>query len=769
MNVQPEFRFRDEISIRVGICNEPMFHYLGICVSTDIGSGDHLAFCLVGLTSCLGFGRSWVRVPLPTTSVITSNNNRVVVLSSNGTQLHSFTDGFIYVGGVAVDGAGNIYVTDVNNNRVVVLSSSGTQLHSFTDGFKSPTGVAVDGSGNIYVVDSNNNRVVVLSSSGTQLHSFTDGFSDPLGVAVDISGNIYVGDVNNNRIVVLSSNGTQLHSFADYYNQPTGVALDGFGNIYVADYGVFANRILVLAGIGTCAPSTSSSSASATSSPAKSASSSLTVLLSSSSLSSSSFVVNASTSVSTLNPAPFGGRRSARYTQQSLLSNAYQSSLYLAGGTTTLTDAIWQSSDGGVSWSPLGSSLTLAAIPTFMGADLALLANGVLAIYSGVLANGTATSTVATTSTLFATAPFVYTAPFTPRSNSAYTTIPQSNITMFCGGLNPSSLPTSDCWLSNRPELGVSSWIQQTSTGPFPSQLSNAALITLYDTNSTLLLCGGAVVSGTISTAINTCWVSLTLGVTWSVGITATWGARSGLVATSDLNGWAYVYGGQAAATSNYYYDLWLTTDRASTWTLVTFPTGQSVTIQDGCLSLYYTQQYYNGVFTTLPQFVFFAGYSPITNSSVLGSYFVPESVTSSNGSALTVIPPLPTFSISLDIVKSKCQFTFTAAGTLTGFGVSSTNPNSALNAGFIASLVGSILGIPASAVQVCVNIDYAYLSTERGEMYLYSPSTVNLTNIVHNITFSDEHDATVHPKRPRSAQCNRQWHPMRHVLFSTR
>ena len=74
MNVQPEFRFRDEISIRVGICNEPMFHYLGICVSTDIGSGDHLAFCLVGLTSCLGFGRSWVRVPLPATSVITVCN-----------------------------------------------------------------------------------------------------------------------------------------------------------------------------------------------------------------------------------------------------------------------------------------------------------------------------------------------------------------------------------------------------------------------------------------------------------------------------------------------------------------------------------------------------------------------------------------------------------------------------------------------------------------------------------------------------------------------
>ena len=56
---------------RIVVCNEPMFHYLGICVSTDIGSGDHLAFCLVGLTSCLGFGRSWVRVPLPATSVIT--------------------------------------------------------------------------------------------------------------------------------------------------------------------------------------------------------------------------------------------------------------------------------------------------------------------------------------------------------------------------------------------------------------------------------------------------------------------------------------------------------------------------------------------------------------------------------------------------------------------------------------------------------------------------------------------------------------------------
>ena len=151
--------------------------------------------------------------------------------------------------------------------------------------------------------------------------------------------------------------------------------------------------------------------------------------------------LTANSSVSSFNPASFFGRWMARGIQQSLYSNPYLPAIYLIGGqgTAALTGAVWESLDGGVTWSALGSNLTLSAIPTFMGAAVALLVNGVLVIYGGQLSNGSATSYVATTSTLFSTVPLVYTAPFTPRYDHAYTTILGSNMTLFCGGLTSSN------------------------------------------------------------------------------------------------------------------------------------------------------------------------------------------------------------------------------------------------------------------------------------------------------------------------------------------
>ena len=123
---------------------------------------------------------------------------------------------------VAVDSAGNVYVADNLNDEireispsgvVTTLAGSGGQPGS-SDGsgsaarFDWPVGVAVDGAGNVYVADEFGQEirkvtpagvVSTLAGSAGQTGS-SDGtgsaarFDYPTGVAVDGAGNVYVAD-----------------------------------------------------------------------------------------------------------------------------------------------------------------------------------------------------------------------------------------------------------------------------------------------------------------------------------------------------------------------------------------------------------------------------------------------------------------------------------------------------------------------------------------------------------------------------------------------
>jgi len=82
--------------------------------------------------------------------------------------------------GVAVDGTGNVFVSDTNSNTIrkitpmgVVTTLAGTAgSDGSADGtgaaarFNSPSGVAVDGAGNVFVADSNNNAIRKITPTG---------------------------------------------------------------------------------------------------------------------------------------------------------------------------------------------------------------------------------------------------------------------------------------------------------------------------------------------------------------------------------------------------------------------------------------------------------------------------------------------------------------------------------------------------------------------------------------------------------------------------
>ena len=183
---------------------------------------------------------------------------------------------------VAVDSVSNVYVSDYFNETIRKVTPEGevTTLagrpgrKGADDGtgsaarFHSPTGLAVDGAGNLYVADSNNNTIrkvtpagVVTTLAGSPGHEGSaDGtgsgarFYGPSGVAIDGEGNLYVVDTGNNTIRKVTSTGLvttlaglpgEVHDLKDgradgvgsnaRFFHPAGVALDKQGNIYVAD------------------------------------------------------------------------------------------------------------------------------------------------------------------------------------------------------------------------------------------------------------------------------------------------------------------------------------------------------------------------------------------------------------------------------------------------------------------------------------------------------------------------------------------------------
>ena len=149
--------------------------------------------------------------------------------------------------GVAVDGAGNLYVADFYNNQVLKLAAGTTAptVLPFT-GLSNPAGVAVDGVGNLYVTDYGNNRVLKLAAgTTTQVVLPFTGLRDPELVAVDGAGDLYVTDYLNNRVLKMAAGATtQTVLPFTGLNRPFGVAVDGAGNLYVTDWG--NNQVLKL-------------------------------------------------------------------------------------------------------------------------------------------------------------------------------------------------------------------------------------------------------------------------------------------------------------------------------------------------------------------------------------------------------------------------------------------------------------------------------------------------------------------------------------------
>ena len=146
-----------------------------------------------------------------------------------------FGSGLEAPNGIAVDGAGNVYIADTYNNAIKeIMPNTAGAITLVGSGLSSPSGVAVDGAGNVYFADTGNNAVKVWeAASNTVVTLVNSGLSSPGGVAVDRAGNVYIGDHDNQVIkkwTAASNTVTTLFTSGLSYDAP--LAVDDIGNVY---------------------------------------------------------------------------------------------------------------------------------------------------------------------------------------------------------------------------------------------------------------------------------------------------------------------------------------------------------------------------------------------------------------------------------------------------------------------------------------------------------------------------------------------------------
>jgi uncharacterized protein (TIGR03437 family) len=251
-------------------------------------------------TGDANYARSWASV---TVTVTPQSGYIINTVAGNGNS--GFTgDGqtatqaeLNWPSGVAVDGSGNLFIADFLNNRVRKVTAAGTistVAGNGSNGFSgdggpaasaelaAPCGVALDGAGNLFIADYGNSRIrkvtpagiiSTVAGNGTAAYRGDGGpatsaeLGRPQGVVVDGAGNLYIADTANSRIRKVTAGGTISTVAGDgdgsfggnsgdggpatsaQLNTPSGIALDSSGNLFIAEWG--NNRIRKVTPAGT--------------------------------------------------------------------------------------------------------------------------------------------------------------------------------------------------------------------------------------------------------------------------------------------------------------------------------------------------------------------------------------------------------------------------------------------------------------------------------------------------------------------------------------
>jgi hypothetical protein len=225
-------------------------------------------------------GAGWVRKINTNTGIVTTVAGGAATFGDNVQATATYLSGPT---GVALDGAGNLYITETSGYRIrkvdiatgLITTIAGNGTYGFSgDGFAAtaaqmvgPRGLVFDALGNLYFSDfgGGNAHIRKVTTSGiissvagiSSIGSSGDGgpasaasLTTPSGLALDAAGDLYIADGSSQRIrkisfssgIISSVAGTTVGFSGDgssaltaQFSNPIDVKFDVAGNMYVAD------------------------------------------------------------------------------------------------------------------------------------------------------------------------------------------------------------------------------------------------------------------------------------------------------------------------------------------------------------------------------------------------------------------------------------------------------------------------------------------------------------------------------------------------------
>ncbi len=152
--------------------------------------------------------------------------------------------------GIAVDSAGNVFVTNANPPEAVLELAAGTStwqpVSSNGQAPIVPAGIAVTNAGDIYATDLVYAGIVKYSPQGNTWSAIPSStqvpLTTPLGIAVDSAGDVFVTNYSSQTPLVdeylPSGTWKNLSAYPGVtFNEPGGIAVDSAGDVFVTNYG----------------------------------------------------------------------------------------------------------------------------------------------------------------------------------------------------------------------------------------------------------------------------------------------------------------------------------------------------------------------------------------------------------------------------------------------------------------------------------------------------------------------------------------------------